>query len=583
MSIRASVRSRSLRSSVRSRLLRSSVSFRLLQAKIRANALAVASRVGRFIFYQAPEDRFTVDTETTYSLARQLQDAVSAATDVSYALNKSLAEAPDLTDDSYWHLARHLEDVATSTSEAAISLSRLADSQSEAFDESSATVGKNPIESLKSSDEDFRDIRKVINEFCSSCDDLVGQFSALDSDVQHFEKVVRNAAGADEQHHFDFLASRADSMGVGELASARLERPTEDESDLSDVYFLEVEKAVADASQVLDEAIFVVAKALSDTAFVSERQVASIEKPQDDTFEAADLFQRVINFARSFDEFSEASDADKFALLKPVLDDEVVRDTPVVDLFKSFLDIASANNDKLSYELSRLVVSRATVQSTHEVQLGKPFENRFEINETPVVELAKTLLDRAGLLDEVDSKRFAKALGDYCATCDGVDNFLGALDSDVQYITKVLNDQVRVTSAHRVATSLLRASSVATDDVFDSYLFFPQEAGSDFGISDYSIQSLTKGLLESLPLSDSETWFFTKTILENPSGIDLPAKELTRSLEPQAVIESDAATVTSGKALTNTGSAADSGDLVSQGYCDLSYFAEDYVGVRYSF
>jgi hypothetical protein len=45
----------------------------------------------------------------------------------------------------------------------------------------------------------------------------------------------------------------------------------------------------------------------------------------------------------------------------------------------------------------------------------------------------------------------------------------------------------------------------------------------------------------------------------------------------------DSIVVSLGKIISDSLSVADSGTLVSQGYCDLTYFAEDYVGTYITF
>jgi hypothetical protein len=45
----------------------------------------------------------------------------------------------------------------------------------------------------------------------------------------------------------------------------------------------------------------------------------------------------------------------------------------------------------------------------------------------------------------------------------------------------------------------------------------------------------------------------------------------------------DSAAIAAGKALIDSTSASDAGILISQDYCDITYFAEDYVGTSRTF
>ncbi len=69
---------------------------------------------------------------------------------------------------------------------------------------------------------------------------------------------------------------------------------------------------------------------------------------------------------------------------------------------------------------------------------------------------------------------------------------------------------------------------------------------------------------------------------ETPSVADALAKATARSQSDNA-LAGDAAIVAPGKGLQNTASTSDAGSLRSQGYCDLSYFADDYVGATRTF
>jgi len=48
-------------------------------------------------------------------------------------------------------------------------------------------------------------------------------------------------------------------------------------------------------------------------------------------------------------------------------------------------------------------------------------------------------------------------------------------------------------------------------------------------------------------------------------------------------LSSDAKALTVGKSLSDTTTSSDSGTVLSQGYCDITYFLEDYVGYSTTF
>jgi hypothetical protein len=69
---------------------------------------------------------------------------------------------------------------------------------------------------------------------------------------------------------------------------------------------------------------------------------------------------------------------------------------------------------------------------------------------------------------------------------------------------------------------------------------------------------------------------------ESPIASDASFVEFMKGLA-EAPTATDSAVIEAGKALIDSTSASDAGTLISQGYCDITYFAEDYVGTSRTF
>ena len=90
-----------------------------------------------------------------------------------------------------------------------------------------------------------------------------------------------------------------------------------------------------------------------------------------------------------------------------------------------------------------------------------------------------------------------------------------------------------------------------------------------FTTSETVARSLSKTLTDSFALND----------LSDAAGPTWSFSDFTNNV----VSTSDSTTVANTKGLSDSLSSSDSGTLISQGYCDITYFAEDYVGESRTF
>lgn len=104
-----------------------------------------------------------------------------------------------------------------------------------------------------------------------------------------------------------------------------------------------------------------------------------------------------------------------------------------------------------------------------------------------------------------------------------------------------------------------------TASLADAKTLLVSPAYSDtFTTSETVAQSISKALSDSFALND----------LSDAAGPEWSFSDYTNNI----VSTSDSSVVSNDKGLSDSLSLADSGTLISQGYCDLTYFAEDYVG-----
>ena len=109
-----------------------------------------------------------------------------------------------------------------------------------------------------------------------------------------------------------------------------------------------------------------------------------------------------------------------------------------------------------------------------------------------------------------------------------------------------------------------------TASLADASTLLISPAYSDtFALSDTTATSIDKNLTDSFALND----------LSDAAGPTWSFSDFTNNV----VSTSDSTEVTNTKGLSDSLSSSDSGTLISQGYCDITYFAEDYVGESRTF
>ena len=62
------------------------------------------------------------------------------------------------------------------------------------------------------------------------------------------------------------------------------------------------------------------------------------------------------------------------------------------------------------------------------------------------------------------------------------------------------------------------------------------------------------------------------------SFIDSPANDFFKQITPDSIAFSDQIVKNPGKELSDSAAPDDTGWLIAQNYCDITYFLEDYVG-----
>jgi hypothetical protein len=193
----------------------------------------------------------------------------------------------------------------------------------------------------------------------------------------------------------------------------------------------------------------------------------------------------------------------------------------------------------------------------------------------PVSEVAYILLAVSAYLDTTGQFKY---LTDLFSVSDAASLNTGKVpdadtfaltDSQILGTNKGITDTASV--GDTVVTVLIFIRNFAdTASPTDAKTLLISPAYSDtFTTSETTAFSISKALSDSFALND----------LSDAAGPTWSFSDFTNNV----VSTSDSTTVTNTKGLSDSLSSSDSGTLISQGYCDITYFAEDYVGESRTF
>jgi sulfur relay (sulfurtransferase) DsrC/TusE family protein len=223
-------------------------------------------------------------------------------------------------------------------------------------------------------------------------------------------------------------------------------------------------------------------------------------------------------------------------------------------LAKSLPDFAYAV-DTTRYEFEKAVSGDSialTEEFTKLLIFVRFFTDTFGLSEAQVLAVAKALQDSA-VMSDAAAKQITKASSDTFALSDVTTKQLGKAIADTYGLTDVYRFSFVKTASDTTTASdaVARAFSKALADTFS--------------LQDTEIFSLAKLLSDGVAMNDGfdagdgAVYAFSKGI-------------------SNVTMVSDATSRQSNKVTADTVTTADAGSLFSQSYCDITYFAEDYVG-----
>lgn len=260
--------------------------------------------------------------------------------------------------------------------------------------------------------------------------------------------------------------------------------------------------------------------------------------------------------------------------------------------------------EDLEIDFTKNSSDNGTVDDAPILNLSRPFSDGAESSDLYKVNFLKPLTESPSANDD-DFVQFIKNAGDdtaqnYCDQSYFSEDYIEGdrtdlaffTDNNVVSITKFLTEQTFVTDD--------LDGEASTED--DQEIAFVKTRTNIASVAEVfsKIVAFIRSFTESPALTDDQTLSVSKAISETPTVtedvgkvIQFPKSDAGTVADSDVLIAGknfadnggiiDSEVLQFTKASSDSGVAADSGSLRSQGYCDFTYFAEDYVGASRTF
>ena len=244
---------------------------------------------------------------------------------------------------------------------------------------------------------------------------------------------------------------------------------------------------------------------------------------------------------RFFDDIVLMVDAKSIVFSKPLSDLQPVFDLPQKEPRKAVADQAALSDAK-AFAFSKAVSDQAVMLDPMARQVAKILADSFATSDSPAKTASKALASAFGLTD-AQTVQAQKLIADSVSFVEAV--------SAVRTFVRAFSDSIAPLEV--VAKTLVKPPFVEQISVADARDVLPLKNLSDAVAID-----------DGAAIGDGSTYFFEKYLNNVAFTGDSDAFFLSKAASEQFGL-------------------SDSGQIVSQGYCDITYFAGDYVGISSSF
>ena len=295
-----------------------------------------------------------------------------------------------------------------------------------------------------------------------------------------------------------------------------------------------------------------------------------------------------------------AADGALFHFFKTLTDNPVLADNAVTAFYKVLAENPSVSDTQV-FDFYKNLAENPTATDTHFSAVGKALTENPNTTDSNFYAFGKPLANAAAAVD-TDFKAVAKFFTENPAMADtNILSFFKNLSENPNFtdtintlaLTKALTDAVTATDDLDAEASILddqemqfvknTTNTAAITDAFARVVAFTRSFSETPAITDINILGIGKAVSENPAFSDTNYINFGKLLGETPGISEVFSLQVTLSPFTESPGVTDSADVVPNKVFTELPSLTDAGSLRSQGYCDFTFFAEDFVGASRTF
>jgi hypothetical protein len=317
-------------------------------------------------------------------------------------------------------------------------------------------------------------------------------------------------------------------------------------------------KLLADFVGVADAVSKSFTKGLTDAATATASQpILEPRKGISDAIALSDELTRTLVFLRNFADTATVAETSSFQFTRGVEREFLLAlDAEKIDFTKVITDGFAMNDsadvgDGSTYFFAKAISNVAFVADASTRSVSKGLTDSATVADATALTPTKGLFDIA-TTGEVTFFAVTKALADLVTT----------LDVTQAAVDKQLADTATVADATALSVDRPLADDAQAVDAVST--------------------AAEKGLFESVGLFDAQSFATAKALADLVTVPDAPALSVSRPLADGASVGDNSFLQFSATRVEST-LVADEGFLFAQNYCDVTYFASDYVGVSQSF
>ena len=290
----------------------------------------------------------------------------------------------------------------------------------------------------------------------------------------------------------------------------------------------------------------------------------------------------LLHFFKTLTDNPTLADNAVTAFYKVLAENPSVSETQVFDFYKSLANSAVATDvyaahlrralteppvavDIYTYAFNKVTADGAVATESDFKAVAKVLAENPTLADTNVLSFFKNISENPNFTDAINTLAITKLLTDTVNATDDLDAAASILDDQEMQFTKITTNATTVADSFARVVAFLRSFSETP------------------GLTDVSTLGIGKTVSENPAFSDTNYVNFGKLLSEQPNITDLLALQVTLSPFTETPGVTDSADVVPNKVFTELPSLTDAGSLRSQGYCDFTFFAEDFVGASRTF